>query len=49
MHLTPEQDAGRRELLRILAERLVDDFLAELPAPDGQVAPAPAEVENAAA
>ena len=49
MNLTPDQDAGRRELLRILAEQLVDDFLAEQQTPAGQVAPAPAEVENAAA
>ena len=47
--MTPEQDAGRRELLRILAEQLVDDFLAEQQAPAGQVAPAPPEVENATA
>jgi hypothetical protein len=47
--MTPVQDAGRRELLRVLAEQLVDEFLAEQHAPVDQVARPPAEVENAAA
>lgn len=49
MSLSPEQDAGRRELLRLLAEQLVDDFLAEQRTAADQVAQAPAEVENATA